>query len=77
MADDQKKSSSHFSGTRLLIYGLVTVLAILSLSMRGDGPREWEKCKESLVQQFFSDTCTPRSGFGPEIIIPPSQGQNT
>jgi outer membrane lipoprotein SlyB len=32
--------------------------------------RSWTKCKESFVQQMFSDTCTPVRG----IAIQPSDG---
>ena len=76
MSDEKNNPLGGFGGTRIIIYVLVAVLAISALFMRNDPP-EWEKCKESLIQQFFSDQCTPRSGFGQEIVIPQSLGQNT
>ena len=37
----------------LLIYGLITLLIIISLSGFGTAEREWLACKESMIQQFF------------------------
>lgn len=76
MSGEQNNPSGKFGGTRLIIYALVAILAISAIFMRGEPP-EWEKCKESLIQQFFSNQCTPRTGFGKDIVIPNSPGQNT
>jgi len=43
------------------------VVAMMWQESSGGIERPWAECKESLVQQMFSDTCTPRSGFaGPD-----------
>ena len=47
----------------LIIYGLITLFLVLSLSRCGV-EREWVKCKESLIQQYFSGECTPLEGIG-------------
>ena len=47
----------------LIIYGLITVLLVLSLSRCGV-EREWVKCKESLIRQYLSGECTPLEGIG-------------
>lgn len=71
-------SPNRFGGLRLILYGLLVVLALASIYVsRNKPPPEWTQCKESLIEQFFSDQCTPTTGFGQEIIIPPSPGQNT
>ena len=77
MLYDPQKPTRMFSGPRVILYGLILVLALSSMYMSGKQRPAWENCKESLVQQFFSDTCTPRNGFGNEIVIPASPGQNT
>ena len=48
----------------LLIYGLITVLLVLSLSRCGTAERQWVQCKESLIQQYLSGECTPLEGIG-------------
>lgn len=77
MTDKDQKPPLNLGGTRIILYVLIAILAISSLYMSGKERPAWENCKESLVQQFFSDTCTPRSGFGNEIVIPASPGLNT
>ena len=42
---------------------------------RGRVP-DWEKCKESLVQQVITGDCTFREGYEPQPIAPSSSGQN-
>lgn len=39
------------------------VVAMMWQESSGGIERPWAECKESLVQQMLSDTCTPRSGF--------------
>jgi hypothetical protein len=77
MPDQQRQPFGGLGRMRLIIYALVAILAITTLYMGGRSIPEWEKCKESLIQQFFSEKCTPRDSFGNEIIIPQSPGQNT
>lgn len=48
----------------LLIYALIALLIIISLSGFGTAEREWLACKESMIQQFFGSGCTPVSGIG-------------
>ena len=48
----------------LIIYGLIALLIIISLSGFGTAEREWMACKESMLQQFFGSSCTPVSGIG-------------
>lgn len=74
MSDEKNNPSGRFGGFRIIIYALFAILAISAMMMR-DKPPAWENCKESLVQQFFSNQCTPRSGFGSEI--PQAPGRNT
>lgn len=56
-----------------VLYALVAVLIIASMiqSQYGTIP-EWEKCRESLIEQMFSDQCTPRRGF--ESLPTPGSG---
>lgn len=56
-----------FGGLRWVLYALIAALAVGSLVMAQSGRvPDWEKCRESLVQQMFSDQCTPRRGFAPD-----------
>ncbi len=78
MSGDQNNKKGGIGGMQIIIYALITILAISALYMRGGDLPQWEKCKESLVQQLFSNQCTPRSGLGNEIVIPSNgQGLNT
>ena len=57
----RRRGTSKFS---MILYALVAVLIIVSLyQAQNRAPRSWETCRESLLQQFFSDSCTPRDGF--------------
>jgi hypothetical protein len=77
MPNQPRRPLGGFGGPRLIIYALVAILAVTAIYMRGESIPEWERCKESLIQQFFSNQCTPRDGLGKEIVIPASPGQNT
>lgn len=48
-----------------MMAALIAVLVIAMIWQESSGgiQRPWAECKESLVQQMLSDTCTPRSGF--------------
>lgn len=48
-----------------ILAALIAVLVIAMMWQESSGgiKRPWAECKESLVQQMFSDQCTPRSGF--------------
>ncbi|HEY9566871.1 MAG TPA: hypothetical protein VIR38_02175 [Thalassobaculum sp.] len=49
----------------------VMVIAMMWQESSGGIERPWAECKESLVQQMFSSTCTPRSGLsGPGAVAP-------
>jgi hypothetical protein len=52
------------SNWSLIIYGLVALLIIISLSGFGTAEREWMACKESMIQQSFGSNCTPVNGIG-------------
>ncbi|MCE2517580.1 MAG: hypothetical protein J4F41_07075 [Alphaproteobacteria bacterium] len=76
MADDPKKFFN-LSGMSWVLYALLAVMLITGLVMsQGRDAPEWAKCKESLLQQMFSDTCTPAEGFGVIKTIPASPGQD-
>ena len=65
------------STSRIIFYGLVAALIITSLYMARSGRvPDWEKCKESLVQQVITGDCTFREGYEPQPIAPSSSGQN-
>lgn len=55
-----------------LIAGLV--IAMIWQESSGGIQRPWAECKESLVQQMLSDTCTPRSGFAAPAGTPSPAG---
>jgi hypothetical protein len=50
-----------------ILAGLLAALAIALIFQETTGnlERPWMECKESLVQQMFSDSCTPRTGIAP------------
>lgn len=59
---------------RWVLMALITILLVAGFWWRSGGNTpEWEKCKESLFVQMFSDTCTPRRG----IALPNSEYQNS
>ena len=64
---------------QIIIFALLAILIVASIWFGETSP--WAQCKESLLQQLFSDQCTPVSGIaGPEsekTIIPESDGFNT
>ena len=47
-----------------ILAALIAVMAIAMMYQDWTGglQRPWMECKESLVQQMFSDQCTPRAG---------------
>lgn len=56
-----------FGSFRWIFYALLAALVVGSLMMAQSGNvPDWQKCRESLFQQMFSDQCTPRRGFAPE-----------
>jgi len=75
---DQNNKFFKLGSMSWVLYGLLAVLLIagIMVSRDQDSPA-WAQCKESLFQQMFSDTCTPREGIGIPIEIPASPGQNT
>jgi len=75
---DQNNKFFKLGSMSWVLYGLLAVLLIagIMVSRDQDAPA-WAQCKESLFQQMFSDTCTPREGIGIPIEIPASPGQNT
>ena len=56
---------------------IVAIIAVMAIAMiyqsevGGGVERPWAQCKESLVQQVFSNTCTPRGGSGDELSLEP------
>jgi len=48
-----------------ILAGLITVLVIVSIYREQSDMKlpEHLKCKESMFQQMFTDTCTPRTGI--------------
>ena len=76
---DKDQKFFNLSGKAWVLYALLAVLMIAGLmtSQNRDAP-DWANCKESLIEQMFSDTCTPRRGVKvPGFAIPSSPGQNT
>ncbi|MGU9961857.1 MAG: hypothetical protein ACNYPF_02410 [Candidatus Puniceispirillales bacterium WSBS_2018_MAG_OTU23] len=68
------------NGRNWILYALLAVTIIAGMVYNRDGNiPQWEDCRESMMQQMFSDTCTPRKGLGggKVITIPASPGQNT
>ena len=53
------------SKTMWILAALITVLVIASIYREQAGMKTPEhlKCKESMLQQMFSDKCTPRTGI--------------
>lgn len=74
MAEDKEKFFK-LGRYSWVLYALLAVLMISSFSQTEKRP--WEECKESLIQQMFSDSCTPINGTGVIIELPASAGQNT
>lgn len=54
--------------TSWIIIGLLTALALATIwNAETGGPKKhWQRCKESLVSQVFTDDCTLR--FGGESV---------
>jgi len=75
---DQNNKFFKLGSMSWVLYGLLAVLLIagIMVSRDQDAP-SWAQCKESLFQQMFSDSCTPREGIGIPIETPASPGQNT
>ena len=75
---DNNNNPSGFGGFRLIFFALLAGLVIAGLMMGQSGNvPDWEKCKESLFQQMFSDQCTPRRGFEqPELPSANTGGEN-
>ena len=48
-----------------ILAALITVLVIVSIYREQSGMKTTDhlKCKESMFQQMFNDTCTPRTGI--------------
>ena len=61
----------------LLVYALIVLLVVLSLGQWGTADRPWHNCQESLLQQFFSDECTPRRGLGTTPIADASTTEDS
>jgi len=77
MSDEQNKFF-RLGGMSWVLYALLAVLLMAGLMVgRDQDAPAWAQCKESLFQQMFSDTCTPRQGIGVPVEIPASPGQNT
>ena len=75
---DKDQKFFNLSGMSWILYALLAVLLIAGM-MYGSGrdaPAHMQ-CKESLFQQMFSDTCTPRRGVAVPVEVPASPGQNT
>ncbi len=80
----QNENQPYFrgGGWRWVLYALLAVLVIASMIMAQSGNvPEWEKCKESLFEQMFSDECTLRRGYDnspsiPTVPTPSGNGQN-
>ncbi len=62
---EQKDKKFYLSPFAWILYGLLAVLIILSLYFQKEQP--WAQCRESLLEQVFSEECTPRTGIGKEV----------
>lgn len=60
-----------------IMAALIAVLVIAMIWQESSGgiQRPWAECKESLVQQMFSSTCTPRSGLAGPGRVPAGGGE--
>ena len=81
MAENNRPTGTGGFGTfRWVFYALLAALVVGSLMMSQSGRiPDWEKCRESLVQQMLSDQCTPRRGLAPDSGDEPAStgsGQN-
>lgn len=75
---DKDQKFFNLSGMSWVLYTLLAVLLIAGmLYSRGQDAPAHMQCKESLFQQMFSDTCTPRRGVAVPTVVPASPGQNT
>lgn len=75
---DKDQKFFNLSGMSWILYTLLAVLLIVGMIYsRGQDSPAHMQCKESLFQQMFSDTCTPRRGVAVPVEIPASPGQNT
>jgi hypothetical protein len=57
---------------------IVAIIAVMAIAMiyqsevGGGIERPWAQCKESLVQQVFSNACTPRGGSNDGLSLEPA-----
>ena len=56
---------TNMSKNMWILAALISVLVIASIYREQSGMKmpDHLNCKESMLQQMFSDQCTPRSGF--------------
>lgn len=45
------------------LFAAIALAAIWKEEFGGGIQQPWAECKESLVEQLFSNTCTPRAGL--------------
>ncbi len=62
---EQKDKKFYLSPFAWILYGLLAVLAISSLYFQKEQP--WAQCRESLLEQVFSEECTPRANTGESV----------
>jgi len=44
------------------VFAVLAIVMIYQSEFGGGVDRPWANCKENLVQQMFTDQCTPRTG---------------
>ena len=59
---EQKDKSFYLSPFSWIFFILLTILIISSLYFQREQP--WAQCRESLLEQVFSEKCTPRANTG-------------
>ncbi len=62
---EQKDKKFYLSPFAWILYGLLATLIIFSLYFEKEQP--WAKCRESLLEQVFSEKCTPRAGIQKDV----------
>ena len=76
--NEKKAPFFRLSGMTWILYTLLAITAVVGIYYYGENEAPaYLQCKESLFQQMFDDTCTPRDGTVIIKEIPASRGFDT